>query len=62
MEYKIELIRLGKTQVELVKAISERGIRVDASELSLALSGKERAKYDLLREEAGKIIEEWKKG
>lgn len=62
MEYKIELLKLGKKQVDLIREISARGIRVDQSELSLALSGLKRPKYDLIRDEAEKIIEEWKKG
>jgi len=62
MEYKIELIKLGKTQADVVRTMLERGIKVDPSELSLALGGRQRPKHQMLREKTEEIIEEWKKG
>jgi hypothetical protein len=61
MEYKVELMRLGKRQVDVIKALATKGIYTDASDLSLALNGLPRPKFDLLRTETEKIIEEWKK-
>lgn len=60
MEIKVELIRLGKRQVDVVKELNKRGLPVQACDVSLALSGLPRPKYDAIRTETEKLIEEWK--
>ena len=60
MEIKIELMRLGKKQVDLCKELNKRGIKCCRSDLSYALNDLPRPKYDQLREESEKIVNEWK--
>lgn len=60
MELKVELMRLGKKQIDLCKELNRRGVRCCSSDLSYALNDVPRPKYDELREESAKIIGEWK--
>lgn len=62
MEYKIELMKLGKTQRDVVKALADKGITTSTPDLCAALKGLPRPKYEMLRSETEKIIDEWKKG
>lgn len=62
MELKIELMKLGKKQVDVAAELNKRGIHVTMPELSSALAGRPRPKYDIIRETTAEIIEEWKKG
>ena len=60
MQVKVELLKLGKKQIDLVYELNKRGLSVQASDLSLALKGLPRPKYDAIREMSEKIISEWK--
>ena len=60
MELKEELMRLGKRQTDLVREINKRGIQCSQNDVCYALQGFPRRKYDLVRSESAKIIEEWK--
>lgn len=61
MEIKIELLKVGKKQTDLVKALNEKGIKTTTQEVSSAVNGFPRPKFDRIREESMKIIEEWQK-
>lgn len=62
MEYKIELLKLGKRQIDLISEINSRdfGLKCSVQDMSYALKGTERPKYDKIREASEKIINEWK--
>lgn len=62
MEYRLELMKLGKKQVDLVKTINSRdlGYQVTVTEMSMALSGLARPKLERIRQDSEKIIGEWK--
>lgn len=62
MEYRLELMKLGKKQVDLVKTINSRdlGYSVTVTEMSMALSGLARPKLEKIRHDSEKIIDEWK--
>lgn len=62
MEYRLELMKLGKKQVDLVKTINSRdlGYQVTVTEMSMALSGLARPKLERIRQDSEKIICEWK--
>ncbi|MBP0978855.1 MAG: hypothetical protein J6P89_11890 [Oscillospiraceae bacterium] len=62
MEYRLELMKLGKKQVDLVKTINSRdlGYSVTVTEMSMALSGLARPKLEKIRQDSEKIIDEWK--
>lgn len=60
MEIKIELLRLGKKQIDLCKELNRRGISCCSSDLSYALNNVPRPKYDQLRAESEKVINDWK--
>jgi hypothetical protein len=60
MEIKIELLRLGKKQIDLCKELNRRGISCCSSDLSYALNNVPRPKYDQLRTESEKVINDWK--
>lgn len=63
MEYKIELLRLGKSQVNLMDEINSReefGLKCNMNDVCYALKGTSRPKYDKVREASEKIINEWK--
>ncbi len=63
MEYKIELLRLGKSQVNLMDAINSReefGLKCTMTDVSYSLKGTPRPKYDRIREASEVIINEWK--
>lgn len=62
MELKIELMKLGKKQVDVAEELNKRGIVVTMPELSSALAGRPRPKFDAIREATAELIEEWKKG
>lgn len=62
MEYRLELMKLGKKQVDLVKTINSRdlGYSVTVTEMSMALNGLTRPKFAKIRQDSEKIIDEWK--
>ena len=62
MEYKVELLRLGKKQLDLVKEINSRnlGYKCNIVEMSNAVNGAPRPKFDKIRADAETIINEWK--
>ena len=62
MEYRLELMKLGKKQVDLVKTINSRdlGYQVTVTEMSMALNGLARPKFERIRQDSEKIIGEWK--
>ncbi|MBQ1984844.1 MAG: hypothetical protein II230_00875 [Clostridia bacterium] len=62
MEYKIELLKLGKTQVDLINEINSRdlGFKSSVQDMSYALKGTSRPKYDKIRAASENIINEWK--
>lgn len=61
MEIKIELLKLEKRQVDLVNELKKRGITTTPQEMSSALRGLPRPKFEQIRKESEKIIEEWQK-
>lgn len=62
MEYKLELLKLGKTQVDLINEINSRdfGVKSSVQDMSYALKGTPRPKYDKIRAAVDVIINEWK--
>ncbi|MBP0976575.1 MAG: hypothetical protein J6P89_00130 [Oscillospiraceae bacterium] len=62
MEYRLELMKLGKKQVDLVKTINSRdlGYSVTVTEMSMALNGLTRPKFAKIRQDSEAIINEWK--
>lgn len=62
MEYRLELMKLGKKQVDLVKTINSRdlGYSVTVTEMSMALNGLTRPKFAKIRQDSETIINEWK--
>lgn len=64
MNIKIELIKLGKKQVDLIPELKARGFKVKAPELCVAISdsAEKPPKMVRLHEAVLEIIEEWKKG
>ena len=60
MEIKVELIRLNKKQQDLIIELNKRGVNCSQQEVSCALRGLPRPKFDKIREESERIINEWK--
>ena len=62
MEYKIELIRLGKRQLDLMhELISTKGMKLTQTEMSLALTGNaDTPKARKIRAGSDEIIARWK--
>lgn len=61
MEIKIELMRLKKTQKDLITELQNSGIRVTPCEMSNSLNGVLKTdKAETLINESEKIIEKWK--
>lgn len=61
MEIKIELLKLGKTQVDLKAALQKKGVGANANQICLALRGDQMPKMQLIRDTAKEIILEWQK-
>lgn len=61
MEIKIELIKLGKTQVDLKAALQKRGVKATPNQVCLALRGDQMPKMQLIRDTAREIILDWQK-
>lgn len=60
MNFKVSLMLLGKTQVDLIKALSERGISTNPPQISASLNERlNTPKAQKIRNESAKIIEEW---
>ncbi|MCM1523434.1 MAG: hypothetical protein NC120_03145 [Ruminococcus sp.] len=60
---KVRLAELGRKQVELIPELAKRGIKVNSTELSQALSGTNRQpKMQAILSAANEIISEWEKG
>lgn len=60
MELKIELMRLNRSQLDLVAELNKHGLKCTQQEVSLSMKGLPRPKFDRIREESEKIINEWK--
>lgn len=61
MEIKIELMRLKKTQKDLITELQSNGIKVTPAEISNSLSGVLKTeKAEMLISESERIIEKWK--
>ena len=60
MEIKVELIKLGKKQQDLIIELNKRGLKCTQQEVSCALRGIPRPKFDLIRAKAEEIIDDWK--
>lgn len=62
MNIKIELIKLGKKQVDLIPELKARGFKVKPSELCVAISDSEEKPPKMVRlhEAVLEIIKEWK--
>lgn len=63
MNIKIELIKLGRKQVDLIPELKARGFKVKPSELCVAVGDSEEKppKMQRLREAVLEILDEWKK-
>lgn len=60
METKMRLVELNKKQVDLVQPLSERGMSVSPSELSLAINGRAmQEKHKKILEAVNEILTEW---
>lgn len=65
MNIKIELLMLGKKQVDLIPVLEERGIKTMPSDISAAINeGRyyHQPRMVKIRTAILEIIEEWKKG
>jgi hypothetical protein len=62
MNIRVELFQLNKRQVDLIQEINKRdlGYKVTTTDMSYALKGLSRPKYDKIREDSEVIINEWK--
>lgn len=60
MEIKVELLRLNKKQQDLIIELNKRGLKCNQQEVSCALRGLPRPKFDLIRQKSEEIINEWK--
>lgn len=62
MNIKVELMQLNKRQVDLILEINKRdlGYTVNTTDMSFALKGLARPKYDKIRADSENIINEWK--
>lgn len=61
MELKIELMKLKKTQKDLIAELQNNGIKVTPAEMSIAINGiMNTPKGKMLVTETEKIIERWK--
>lgn len=62
MNIKVELMKLNKRQVDLLLEINKLnlGYTVSTTDISLALKGVQRPKYDKIRADSETIINEWK--
>lgn len=59
---RVELLKLNKRQVDLLQEINSRnlGYTVTTTDVSYALKGLLRPKYDKIRADSEMIIREWK--
>lgn len=60
MEMKVELMKLGKKQIDVIKILNEKGLHVSACDMSSALAGFNTPKMQKIREETEKLINIWK--
>lgn len=60
MEIKVELLRLNKKQQDLIIELNKRGLKCSQQEVSCALRGLPRPKFDSIRQKSEEIIDEWK--
>lgn len=59
---KVRLAELGKKQVDLIPELAKRGLKVNPTELSLAILGrKQQPKTDKILSVANEIVSEWEK-
>lgn len=61
MELKIELVKLGKRQIDLVSELRERGYKINPPDISAYISGYiVTPKSQEVLKECERIIEKWK--
>lgn len=61
LEIKAQIVLLGKTQRQMVKAINETAdVTTDTTELCRALKSDKYEKYDKVRKAAEKVLEVWR--
>ena len=62
MNIKVELMALNKRQLDLILELNRRslGYTVTTTDVSCALKGLQRPKYDKIRSDSETIINEWK--
>lgn len=59
---KVRLAELGKKQVDLIPELAKRGLKVNPTELSLAILGrKQQPKTDKILSIANEIVSEWER-
>lgn len=59
---KVRLAELGKKQVDLLSEFAKRGLKVNPTELSLAISGRnQQPKMGDILSAANEIISEWER-
>lgn len=59
---KVRLVELGKKQVDLIPELAKRGMKVNPTELSLAILGKsQQPKASKILSAANEIISEWER-
>lgn len=59
---KVRLAELGKKQVDLIPELAKRGLKVNPTELSLAILGrKQQPKTDKILSIANEIVSAWEK-
>lgn len=62
METKVRLVKIKKSQRELLNELKKRGFTIYEGELSEMLSGEKKTpKTKIILKECNKIINEWKK-
>ena len=59
MEFKIELIKLKKTQLDLKDELEKEGISAYPSQICRAINGASTPKEQTIRDAAAKIISKW---
>lgn len=59
---KVRLAELGRKQAELIPELSKKGLKVNPTELSLAISGRvQQPKTDKILSAANEIVSAWER-
>lgn len=59
---KVRLAELGKKQLDLIPELAKRGLKVNPTELSLAILGRsQQPKTEKILSAANEIVSEWEK-